>query len=300
MTTKAQELRGSAKTQVSRGREKREQIRQAESELASLDSQAGQQMAKLKQISPETAQAWDWIQDNQALFEHRVYGPPILECSIKDPRYVDSIESLFQKNDFLTFTTQSRNDFRKLGECLYDRMRLAEINIRTSTAGLDQFRAPVSMEQLRGYGFEGWALDFIDGPEPVLAMLCGEVRLHQTAVTLRDVTERQYEALRDSPISNWVTSKASYQITRRREYGPGATSTRVRDIRRGRVWTDQPVDMSLKQELQANIDEWGREANELKRQADEVNDRLEGLRREAHGLEREKVSRHALSREGTG
>lgn len=289
MTTKAQELRGSAKTQVSRGREKREQIRQAESELASLDSQAGQQMAKLKQISPETAQAWDWIQDNQALFEHRVYGPPILECSIKDPRYVDSIESLFQKNDFLTFTTQSRNDFRKLGECLYDRMRLAEINIRTSTAGLDQFRAPVSMEQLRGYGFEGWALDFIDGPEPVLAMLCGEVRLHQTAVTLRDVTERQYEALRDSPISNWVTSKASYQITRRREYGPGATSTRVRDIRRGRVWTDQPVDMSLKQELQANIDEWGREANELKRQADEVNDRLEGLRREAHGLEREKM-----------
>ncbi len=223
------------------------------------------------------------------MFEHPVYGPPILECSVENLRYVDLIESLFQQNDFLTFTTQSKNDFKKLGEQLYGVMKLAEINIRTSTASLDQFRPPVSDAERERYGLEGWALDFIKGPEPVLAMLCGECRLHQTGITMRDVTERQFDALKDSPISSWVSSRASYQITRRREYGPGATSTRVRDLRRGRVWTDQPVDMGTKRELQMNIDQWTDEARELKRLADEANDKLSRLRDEAASIEREKV-----------
>ncbi len=273
---------------MEQGREKRVQIARAEKELETLDSQAGQQMSKLKTLSTETAQAWAWIQDNQALFEHRVYGPPILECSIKDPRYIDAVESLLQKNDMLTFTTQSVNDFKKLGTHLYDTMKLADITIRTSTGALNQYRPPVSEEQMRSYGFEGWALDFIEGPELVLAMLCGEARLHQTGVTVKDISEQQYDALRESPIANWVSGKASYQIIRRREYGPGATSTRVRDLKKGRIWTDQPVDTGAKRELQMNIDQWRDEAQELKRQADEANEEIQRLRDQVTGLEREK------------
>lgn len=142
---------------------------------------------------------------------------------------------------------------------------------------------------MRGYGLEGWALDFVEGPEPVLAMLCGECRLHQTGITLRAVSEQQYDALRNSQINSWVSGTASYQITRRREYGPGATSTRVRDLKRGRVWTDQPIDAGMKRNLQMNIEQWTEEAGELKRHADEANEKIRKLREEADGLEREKV-----------
>ena len=282
-------MRDAAKTQVREGRETSERIVRAQKELADLDSQAGQQNVKLRDISRETSRAWEWIQANQDKFEHRVYGPPVLECSIRDPKYVDAVESLLQKNDFITFTAQSKNDFRLLGQQLYEVMKLAEINIRTSTVGLTSYRSPVSDEQRQSYGLEGWALDFIQGPEPVLAMLCGECRLHQTGVTLHDISEEQYEALRESPISSWVSGKASYQITRRREYGPGATSTRVRDLRRGRVWTDQPVDIGMKTELQRNIDQWTDEIRELRGHAHAASEELRRLREETESIERERV-----------
>lgn len=199
------------------------------------------------------------------------------------------MESLFQKNDLLSFTTQSRSDFKKLGAQLYGTMKLAEITIRTSTGSLNEFRPPVSDEQKRAYGFEGWALEFMDGPEPVLAMLCGEVRLHQTGISLRDISQRQYETLQDSPISSWVAGKSSFQITRRREYGPGATSTRVRDIRRAQVWTTQSVDMGVKRDLQFNIEGWSEEVRELTRQAEEGKEKLRQLKEESDAIEAERV-----------
>ncbi len=265
---------------------------QARRDLENLESQAGQQAKKLRQASQDTACAWDWIQQNQDKFSRPVYGPPIVECSVKDLKYVDAIESLFQQNDFLAFTVQSRADFKILQEQLYGTMRLAEINIRTVTGGLDQFRPPVSEEDMRRYGFDCWALDLINGPEPVLSMLSGECRLHQTGVALRDISEEQYNMIAASPISSWVTGSNTYQITRRREYGAGATSTRVRDVRKARVWTNQPVDMRAKGELQENIDGWGEEVVAFQEQVQEAKEKVAQLRTEYATIEREKVCGH--------
>ncbi len=264
-------------------------IMQARKDLDNLESQAGQQAQKLRQASRDTARAWEWIQQNQDKFEKPVFGPPIVECSIKDLKYVDAIESIFQSSDFLAFTVQTRGDFKILQEQLYGRMKLAEINIRTVLGGLDQFRPPVSEEDMRRYGFEGWALDFVTGPEPVLAMLCGECRLHQTGVALRDITEQQYDVLAQSPISSWVTGQNTYQITRRREYGAGAASTRVRDVRKARIWTNQPVDLRAKSNLQENIEGWGEEVSAFQRQTQEAKEKVAQLRIEYVDLEKEKV-----------
>jgi len=264
-------------------------ILQARRDLENLESQAGQQAQKLRQASRDTAEAWRWIQGNQDKFEKQVFGPPVVECSVKDLKYVDAIESLFQSNDFLAFTVQTRGDFKKLQEQLYGNMGLAEINIRTVSEGLDQFRPPVSGEDMWRYGFDYWALDLINGPEPVLSMLCGECRLHQTGVALHDITEEQFNLITVSPISSWVTGKNTYQITRRREYGPGATSTRVRDVRKARVWTNQPVDMRAKHDLQDNIEGWGQEVLALQRQVQEAKEKVAKLREENTELEREKV-----------
>jgi hypothetical protein len=220
-----------------------------------------------------------------------VYGPPIVECSIKDPRYVDAIESLLQRNDFLAFTCQTKNDFKKLSDHLYGTMKLADINIRTNSKPLNEFRPPVSEADMKRYGFEGWALDYVAGPEPVLAMLCGDVNLHRTGVVLRDITDRQYETLEASPITTWVTSKNSYTITRRREYGPGAASTRVREVRKGRFWTSQPVDMRAKADLQDNIAGWTEEIREFTRQIEGAKREIEGLRTEYQTVQQERVTR---------
>ena len=247
-----EELKRKQTELTQRGREKKLRIQQAEQELAKLDSQAGRQEKKLQNASRDTAKLWDWVQQHQDEFERPVLGPPIVECSVKDPRYVDLIESLFQKGVMLSFTAQTRNDFKKLSNVAASQ-RLSEINIKTMEAGLEPFQPPVSPDEMSRFGFDGWALDLLDGPERVLAMLCAEVHIHATGVAVRDTSNQQFEMLQKSPLSAWVAGKSSYKINRRREYGPGATSTQVRPVRRAAVWTEQPVDLTAKRTLQENI-----------------------------------------------
>ena len=288
MHTTSSQLRESHADLLRHTKEKTQRISQAERDLEDLDSQAGQQGAKLRKISGDTAQAWDWIRSHQDVFEHPVFGPPVVECSIKNPDYVDAMESLFQRNDLLTFTTQCRNDYKLLSDQLYGKMRLAEITIRTTTSKVDSFRPPVSDELMRRFGFEGWARDYISGPEPVMAMLCSECRLHQTGVALQDISDQQYEMLQDSAIGSWVTGRASFQITRRREYGPGATSTRVRDYRKATVWTNQPVDVAAKRDLQESIQGWREEREHVQTRMYECRRQIDELRKEASLLDAEK------------
>ena len=267
-TTKIGDLKKHQDELKRRGVDKNHRIKQAEDDLAQMDSQAGKQKSKLQGISPHTSKLWEWVQQNQNQFEKPVFGPPIVECTIKDPKYVDHIESLFQKSSMTSFTVQTKGDFRKLSDQAHDRMHLTEVNIKTMQAGLDPFSPPVSPEQMKRFGLEGWALDYLNGPEPVLAMLCADVHIHEAGIALRDTTPQQFELLQNSPIQSWVTSKSTYRITRRREYGSGATSTLVKDIGRAVVWTDQPVDLTAKREVQDNIQGWTEEVASLQAEAD--------------------------------
>ncbi len=255
-TTKVGDLKKHQEELRRRGVDKKQRIRQAEDDLAQLESQAGKQKSKLQSVSRDTYKLWEWVQQNQNHFEMPVFGPPIVECTIKDPKYVDHIESLFQRNVMTAFTVQTPGDFKKLSDQGHAGMHLSEVNIRNVPPGLDPFRPPVNAEWMNRFGFEGWALDYLDGPEPVLNMLCGEVHIHEAGIAIRDTTPQQFELLQNSPIQSWVTCKSIYKITRRREYGPGAMSTLVRNIRRAGIWTDQPVDLTAKRELQENIQGW--------------------------------------------
>ena len=288
---KGEELQTSMRGLAQQAQDKKTRIENTKRELSNLESQAGQQYNKLERAAKESAIAWKWIQDHQDEFDKPVFGPPIVECSVKDPRYVDLVEGIFSSTDFTCFTVQSREDFNKLHHHLYNRMRLSQINIRTMTGGLSNFRPPISDEERRRYGFDGWALDFMNGPEPVLAMLCAEgPRLHQTAVALRDTTAQQYDILQSSPVASWITSKSYYRISRRREYGPGATSTQVRDVRPARIWTDQPVDSSLKRELQENIQGWTEEVGAIHNQIEASKNEVRRLRAKRDELVQERVS----------
>lgn len=119
-------------------------------------------------------------------------------------------------------------------------------------------------DELIRLGFDGWARDFLVGPDPVIAMLCSEKNLHSTPIGLREISNEVFARLEGGLMSSWVSGKRSYQVTRRREYGPGATSTRVREIKPAQVWTAQPVDLSLKREHQENITLWNEQLEGIK------------------------------------
>lgn len=231
------------------------QERQFQEEIANLDTQQGQQQNLMRRQYPDVAAGWEWVQANQGEFEKEVFGPPMISCSVKDEHYSDQIQSLLQSDDFMCFTAQTKNDHKKLTNQLYRVMSLSVV-IRTCANPLSAYKPPIDRAEAAGFGLDGFAIDYLAGPEPVLAMLCAEKRLHQSGVARGEHDDEAYNRLVNSgKVSQWAAGRQTFIVRRRREYGPQAMTTITRSIRDGKFWTSQPVDEHEKQELNRKLQE---------------------------------------------
>ncbi|KAG5983455.1 hypothetical protein E4U55_008110 [Claviceps digitariae] len=230
-------------------------FRRMQKEADDLNTQQGQQQNFMRKNYPDVTAGWEWIQEHQGEFEKEVLGPPMISCSVKDERYSDQIQALLQNDDFTCFTAQTKNDHKKLTDQLYRVMSLSVV-IRTCSKPLSAFTPPVDREEAAALGLDGFAIDYLAGPEPVLAMLCAERRLHQSGVARAEHNDEAYDRLVNSgKITQWAAGRQTFIIRRRREYGPQAMTTITRNIHQGRFWTSQPVDEQEKQELKRGIAE---------------------------------------------
>ncbi|KAL2198707.1 hypothetical protein P885DRAFT_33038 [Corynascus similis CBS 632.67] len=291
-----------------KGYENRDQLKRVQSSLSELESQQGQLLTQLRRINNDVAKGWEWLRDNQNGFEKEVFGPPMLTCSVKDKRYTDLVQSILQTDDFLCFTAQTREDHKKLSDQFYRVMGLS-VTIRSCFTPYSSFQPPLRREELSKLGFDGYVSDYLDGPEPVLAMLCAEKRMHASAVSLQDITDEQFEQIqRAERLTQFAAGRQLYRITRRKEYGPGAVSTRVTQFAKGRFWADQPVDAAEKTELLERMKELQTQRSALKEQYEaldakcktmdqekqQILDKIEELRAAKNELQREYTKWQAL------
>lgn len=284
-----QELQAKLNEVRERGSEKRRELQSASKEIENLDSQEGQRLLELRRAEPEIAKAYDWLQENKSEFEKEVFGPPMLTCSVKDKRYFDQVQVPLQREDFLCFTAQTKNDHKKLTDQFFKKLKVA-VAVRTIMTDLSPFRPPIPRENLKDMGLDGYALDFLEGPKPVLAMLCSEKKIHLTGVALKEVSPEQYQAISDDErINSFATGKTHYRINRRREYGPGATSTVSKTIQRGRYWSDEPVDATAKAELEQRRTELLGEHAELKNEHNAVTEKIKQLGERSEEVKEEMV-----------
>lgn len=265
-------------------------ISENEQQLKNLDSKSGQKENQLNGVSRDTAKGYQWLRRNQHRFEKEVFGPAMVTCSVTDLKYADAIEACMQKSDLLSFTVQSKKDFKTLQQALLKDEKLHDISIRTCPPGSNWKRVPIPKEDIKRLGFDGYASDFLEGPEPVIAMLYEEMRLGATPIALREITEQAYETMVGGPLAQFVSGKTVYQVTRRREYGDAATSTKTRTLRKAQVWTDQPIDMSAKQGYLNEIGSSREELQHLQTQIEEHNNAAKKLEEDAEVLDSEIVS----------
>lgn len=255
--------------------------------MDNIESEEGKQLAKIRGISPDTAAAWQWIQEHQGEFEKEVYGPPLISCSIKDNRYTHLIEACLKRGDFLSITAQTTADWNKLRLKFQD-MRLKDFQLRSLSeeSGADP---RLSEEEMQRYGFEHLALDLIDAPEPVLRML-RQHGLRNVGLGLQESSEDQYHMIERRGFNTWVTGKSYYKITRRAEYGAGAVSTQTNSVRAATYWTNRPVDTSRGRELQARIDAINAEKVELDTERLSLREQLDQMRANRNAVQKEVVS----------
>lgn len=98
-------------------------------------------------MSPDTFRAWHYYKSHKDEFEAEIFGPPVLTCSIKDPKYADVVETLIGINDKKSFVCQTRADYLKfVNACFGKGMGLADVTIRDYSTS----RAPTLAHQPGG------------------------------------------------------------------------------------------------------------------------------------------------------
>ncbi|KAH6618909.1 P-loop containing nucleoside triphosphate hydrolase protein [Boeremia exigua] len=277
------ELRNTMSSIQARIQDFRVQKNAAKNQRDLLDTQSGKQISLLQKVSPDTAKAWEWFEANKAQLplKGEVYGPPILTCSLTDPKYADALESQIRFGDVVAITCTYNEDQRLLlGEFTgRDKLGLHGIYLRTSPKPLSAFPAPVPAAELARFGFEGYLRDYIKGPDPVVAMLCDNARLNRVAFASKSITDQQHAAASSSPIQAWVSGRETCKITTRREYGVSSTS--VNHLKRAQFFVDQPVNSDEKRQLDEQLRELDREANEMIVEHNSAKSEVQGLLEES-------------------
>ncbi|KAK5663218.1 hypothetical protein OQA88_6636 [Cercophora sp. LCS_1] len=277
------------------GRKKQQEMKELEANLEQLESQQGQRLNHLRRLSPDAATGWEWLQENQDKFEKEVFGPPMLTCTVKDPQYNDLVQSMMRFPDFLCFTAQSINDHTKLSDYFYKELKLS-VTIRTATRPFSSFQSPMPKELLARLGFEGYAIDYVDAPEPVLAMLCAESKLHTSPIARAQPSEAQLDqAMQTDAISQFAAGSTTYRVTRRREYGPGAVTTTILKMRQAQFWKDDAVDASEKDEILEKIAAVREEVKDFVRLFKEEVQRMKDLETEKKKMQEELAERQSLA-----
>ena len=268
---------------------KKDEVEQAQRAVENLSSHAGQQRNKLERMSKDTLRAWEWIEANRDKLKGEVYGPALVTCNVKERKYAAMIESLMQKMDYLRISCMNFDDYKFLGHHFASNMNLSDFALTNLKTQAGQFQSPLSKEELQNLGLEGVVMDYLEGPEPVLRMLCDSRQFDLVGIGWRDVDERQFRALEDSKLSGWVTSKSNCRVTRRAEYGPGAKSTRVGPVpAQAQMWSSQGVDVSVEMELKQRLAELKDEVESLQSTQGDTRSRLDELHASIRKLEDEK------------
>lgn len=203
-----------------------------------------------------------------------MFGPPLLTCSVKDDRFSDHIQAMLQKRDLVCFTAQTKADQAKLSHQFIREMGLS-VSLRTFSGSLDEFKAPVRAEE---FGFDGFAIDFLEGPPLLLAQFCSSSMLHKSGVSLNELTDAQYQKLdAQDYINSWASGRTLYKRTHRKEYGDAGKSTSSREINVAAFWKDQPVDSAERRELHENRSRVRGEMVELMDQQKELKSEVKGI-----------------------
>jgi hypothetical protein len=71
----------------------------------------------------------------------------------------------------------------------------------------------VALDEAHSLGLDTFSLDNLDGPEPVLATMGAEKKLHQSGVSVKDHSDDEYEKLvNHGRISQWSAGKEQYLL----------------------------------------------------------------------------------------
>ncbi|KAI0044470.1 P-loop containing nucleoside triphosphate hydrolase protein [Auriscalpium vulgare] len=254
-------------------------IREGGRSLQQLDNVAHQKLENLSRFDPDCATTIRWLRENRSRFRMEIVEPAIVSVTVPNKQYVNAVEACFGGNQMKTFVAQCDEDYRLFNRLLADSTEALGRKMRvTSWYRPDDQRnrtaPPMSPEELRSLGFDGYALDFVECSDAMKGFLMRDVGLHRTAVALNPARvdgQRAMEAVSRSGGGSYIVGMTMNQVTRSR-YGRQLAQNLTRDIRPARNLVGPTVDLTVKRDIQRRIGEAEDRARMAREEANKLGD----------------------------
>ncbi|KAF7364526.1 Structural maintenance of chromosomes protein 5 [Mycena venus] len=144
-------------------------------QLRGLDSVEARKLGNLTQWNRDCGDAVRWLRDNKGRFKMTVFEPPALSVTM--------------------FVCQCKEDYDLLNSCINDNQglgRKAQVPTWYRPSSEDSLAPPpMQPDELAQWGFDGYAIDYVECPEGLKWYLKRELNMHRTAISRRGVHNLQ-------------------------------------------------------------------------------------------------------------
>ncbi|KAL0581479.1 Structural maintenance of chromosomes protein 5 [Marasmius crinis-equi] len=276
--------------------------------LRNLASEDGRKLASFQRWDRDTHDAVVWIRQNRHRFRQEIIEPAVLCLTVKDQKYAPAVEACFAGRQIRTLVAQCREDYDLLNNTINEANNPFGRTVRVSTWYRDPSQVslqppPMTAEEMRALGFDGYAIDLVECPEGLKTYLKAEAQFHRVAISLRpniDVEKAMELVARPTEQSlgggNFITGSVMHQVTRSR-YGRHARSNATSNVPPVKNLTAQTVDLEQKRKLEADLQEqqvkleaFAEEEERLREQHRAVGLEIDEWQRKKAALEKRKAA----------
>ncbi|EPY50198.1 Smc5-6 complex SMC subunit Smc5 [Schizosaccharomyces cryophilus OY26] len=222
---------------------------------------------KLKYIA--TTPGWEdayhtyqLLKENESNLEEAAYGPIYMHLECKKKNVAPLIEGFFRADTFRTFVMSNYSDYLKLMDLITSKTRYTPTVREFSSERckkLDDFQCICSREKLKSFGFDGYLLDYLEGPEVVLVALCHMLKIHQIPVAEKELSPSSVNALNNyrlpngDPVFKTYLAGSSVHLVFRSAYGNRELTQRTDPLPSNSVYFSESVEPSLVKEKEEQL-----------------------------------------------
>lgn len=263
------------------------QAENAKRELSSNDKVHIFQSENLQRSRPaqETKKAVHLLRTELKDLRNEIFQPPILTISTAQPRYSDYLENLVPFQTSLSITAISKAAYDK---CSPEFIEKRNVNPSFRYLSNRPMQGGMSQEQLQQLGFDGYLKDFIQGPQPVVQMLCEIAFIHDVPVAIDPLNDRQIETLRQPYngkllFKKFFSGDTLYTLSQS-QYGSRQITMRSSQVKRAVLYTDGGVSESMKRNYQEQIKNASNLIEKSEEQIRSIRDQIDQITEQRNGL----------------
>lgn len=235
------------------------EITEGEKALGKLDDVSHRKLQSLGKYDPDCANVINWLRQNKHRFRMEIIEPAAVSVTVPNKSYVNAVEACFNASQLRTFVAQCDEDYRLLNQLVSDTPEALGKTVRITTwfrpADGNIAPPPMTQEEMRDIGFDGYAIDFVDCPPAMRSYLTRDCQFHRTPIALqpnRVDPARAMEAVSRTGGGSYILGGILNMVTRS-QYGRRLPQNLTRDVRPARTLVGPVVDPAARQNVEQRI-----------------------------------------------